>query len=377
MKRILPLLFVLLLAAFACASEPGTLTLVTVTPPSPENSTPAAAPAPENGSNLPVQVGYGYGASFYEVYFTEPFDRASLQEEGGIDSPLVQAIDGARVSVDIAAYSLSLSSIRNALLNAHARGVQVRVVMESDNMDKAAPMALEGAGIPMVGDNREGLMHNKFVIIDRSDVWLGSTNFTTNGVYEDNNNLLRIRSSQVAQNYLVEFEEMFADDFFGADTVAATPYQTLTLDGIPLEVYFSPDDGVAARISALLRGAEESIYFLAYSFTTDDFSEIIRRKAEEGVTVAGVMEDAQIQSNQGTEYYAFVQAGLPVYADGNAGQMHHKVFIIDRRIVITGSYNFSASAERRNDENIVILHDPTLAARYLEEFERVYAEGKR
>ena len=63
--------------------------------------------------------------------------------------------------------------------------------------------------------------------------------------------------------------------------------------------------------------------------------------------------------------------------DGNVGQMHHKVFIIDEQIVITGSYNFSASAERTNDENVVIFFDPQIAAQYMAEFRRVETEAQK
>ena len=55
------------------------------------------------------------------------------------------------------------------------------------------------------------------------------------------------------------------------------------------------------------------------------------------------------------------EAGLDVRLDGNPANMHHKVFIIDGHIVITGSYNFSRSAEERNDENTLIIHDPAIA----------------
>jgi phosphatidylserine/phosphatidylglycerophosphate/cardiolipin synthase-like enzyme len=56
--------------------------------------------------------------------------------------------------------------------------------------------------------------------------------------------------------------------------------------------------------------------------------------------------------------------------------MHHKVMIIDRSIVITGSYNFSNSAEERNDENVVVIHNAEAAAQYLGEFQRVYNQAQ-
>jgi phosphatidylserine/phosphatidylglycerophosphate/cardiolipin synthase-like enzyme len=127
----------------------------------------------------------------------------------------------------------------------------------------------------------------------------------------------------------------------------------------------------------LLRDAQHSIYFLAYSFTANDFGDVLLQKARDGLVVEGVMEEAQAKSNKGTEYDLFAKAGLPVYLDGNAGQMHHKVIIIDGETVITGSYNFTASAERSNDENVVIFHDAHIAAQYLTEFQRVYTVAQR
>ena len=67
-------------------------------------------------------------------------------------------------------------------------------------------------------------MHNKFVIIDRSEVWTGSIELTNNGAYTDNNNMMRITSGEVANDYETEFDEMFVDDKFGPDAGATTPY---------------------------------------------------------------------------------------------------------------------------------------------------------
>jgi phosphatidylserine/phosphatidylglycerophosphate/cardiolipin synthase-like enzyme len=329
-------------------------------------------PAPPMIEEIPVHVGYGYQGSFYEIYFTDPINPASKQESGGVEQAIIASIDSAHLSVDVAIYSLSLREVGNALLRARDRGVAVRVVMESDNRERDVPQALIEGGIPVLGDRREGLMHDKFVIIDRSEVWTGSLNFTGNGAYDDNNNLVHIRSVKVAENYLVEFEEMYTDDLFGPDSLASTPNPSLTVDGLQVETYFSPDDGVAMRLVELLQGAQESIYFMAYSFTSDDIAQAMRDRADAGVTVSGVMDSSQIDSNQGTEFDLFAQSGLDVRRDGTSGLMHHKVIIIDRSIVIFGSYNFTASAEDRNDENLVIFFSPEIAELYLAEFQRVF-----
>jgi len=316
------------------------------------------------------------GGSWFELYFTDPASPLASQETGGPDGPLAEAIDSARLSVDIAIYSLSLNSIRDALSRAHDRGVQVRMVMESDNLDRTDPQILKEAGIPILGDRREGLMHDKFVVIDTSEVWMGSMNFTDSGAYTDNNNLIRIRSVKMAENYTKEFEEMFVDDKFGPDVVAETPNPRVTIDGTPIDVYFAPDDHVQASFVDLLNNAQDSIYFLAFSFTADAIGEAVRSRAADGVTVAGVMEDEQINSNIGTEFDPFMQARLDVVRDGNPGQMHHKVMIIDEGIVIFGSYNFSNSAETRNDENLLVVYNQDIAAQFMAEFERVYAQAQ-
>ena len=201
-------------------------------------------------------------------------------------------------------------------------------------------------------------------------------NLTINGAYRNDNNLVHLRSSRLAGRYLDEFEEMFVADRFGQDSPAGTGDPGLTVEGIPVEVYFSPDDGTAARLVALIQSAQESVHFLAFSFTADDIAESMIDRARTGVTVAGVFEAQQFESNRGTEYGRLRGAGLDVHLDGNPKNMHHKVIILDRQTVITGSYNFSASAERRNDENTIIIHDPEIADLYLEEFSRVMADAQ-
>lgn len=368
MKKIFTLLFMYSTLLTACDST-------IASPP----TSPTIGSGTESSSTLteiPLGAGYGVDGGWFELYFTDPTNPLASQKTGGPDGPLAAAIDSARLTVDVAIYSLSLNSIRDALLRAHDRGVQVRMVMESDNLDRPDPQKLKDAGIPILGDRREGLMHDKFVVIDNSEVWTGSMNFTDSGGYADNNNLMRIRSVKMAENYTKEFNEMFVDDKFGPDIVAETPHPRVTIDGTPIDVYFSPDDNVQASFIDLVNNAKESIYFMAFSFTSDEIGDAVRARAREGVTVSGVMETEQVNSNAGTEFDPFQQAGLDVLRDGNDGQMHHKVMIIDESIVIFGSYNFTNSAETRNDENLLVVYNKKIAAQFVAEFQRVYAQAK-
>jgi phosphatidylserine/phosphatidylglycerophosphate/cardiolipin synthase-like enzyme len=217
-------------------------------------------------------------------------------------------------------------------------------------------------------------MHNKFIVIDKSEVWLGSMNFTDSGTYEDNNNLIRIYSVEMAENFTKEFEEMFVEHAFGEIVFPETPHPMLTIGETNIHVLFSPDDGVINALVPLLDSAEQSIHFLAFSFTSNELGDIVRAKAEAGLTIAGVMDEEQVSSNQGTEFDPFQQAELDVPIDGIDGQMHHKVFIVDEKIVALGSYNFSRSAEERNDENLLIIHDADIAQQFMQEFQRVWEQ---
>src|SRR5688500_17854580 len=358
------LAIVLLLSG--CGNLPQTTPVVEVT----QGATPGTHITP-----IELQSGYGMRGAWYELYFMDTVSPLAPKSTGGIDDPLVEAIDAARLSIDVAAYSLSLNSIRNALLRAHKRGATVRIVMETGNMDHSDPEILLEEGIPIVGDNSDGLMHNKFIVIDKAEVWLGSLNFTDSGTYEDNNNLIRIHSAEMAENFIKEFEEMFVDNRFGENVVAETPNPIITIDETRIDVFFSPDDGVLSALVPLLDSAEQSIRFLAFSFTSNQLGDIVRAKADAGLTIAGVMDKEQSSSNQGTEFDPFQQAELDVVIDGIDGQMHHKLIIVDEKIVAFGSYNFSASAEERNDENLLIIYDTDIAKQFMLEFGRVWEQA--
>ncbi len=311
-------------------------------------------------------------SDWFEVYFTDPDSPQASTLRGGPDAALAEAIHQAKLSVEVAMHSLDLWSVGDALLAAHRRGVAVRVVVESDQLASAEVQDLIENGIPVRDDRKAGLMHNKFTIIDRLEVWSGSMNYTVSSAYRSDNNLIRIRSVDLAQDYLVEFDEMFLDHQFGSNSPANTPFPVVNVNGTQVEVYFSPDDGTIERLIALVQNAQHEILFMAYSFTDDDLATAMIEAVISGINVAGVMDKSQALGNTGGEYVNLLENGIDVRLDGNPHSMHHKVIIIDDQIVITGSYNFSNSAKTRNDENTLVIHSPEIAALYKEEFERVW-----
>jgi len=305
------------------------------------------------------------------AFFSRPqaFDG---EYAGGPDELLARAVDAAQSSVDIAAYDFDLLSVARAVLRAAGRGVPVRIVVDSDNWHTEALDLLRGAGIPVVGDGGDALMHDKFVVIDGREVWAGSMNLTINDAYRNDNNLIRIRSAALAEEFTAEFEEMFAAKRFGVASPSGNGAARVDTDAGPIEVLFAPEDCVAGRIIELIEGAQREIRFLAFSFTSDGIAAAMIARAREGILLSGVVESTQARSNSGAEFENLAGAVDAVFLDANPRNMHHKVILIDGEIVIAGSYNFTASADGKNDEDLLIFRNPELAAAFGGEFRRIY-----
>jgi phosphatidylserine/phosphatidylglycerophosphate/cardiolipin synthase-like enzyme len=174
-------------------------------------------------------------------------------------------------------------------------------------------------------------------------------------------------------------DEMYDDRAFGPDSPNATPREQLSINGIRVENYFGPEKEMSLIISRAVIRAQEEILFMAFSFTDEQIGEAMLGRADAGVAVRGVFET--VGSDTGYSYFPYMaqeemtMENIAVRTDGNPQIMHHKVIIIDRETVIFGSFNFSDNANRRNDENIIIVHDPTFVSYFIEEFDTVWAEA--
>lgn len=140
-----------------------------------------------------------------------------------------------------------------------------------------------------------------------------------------------------------------------------------------LGVYFSPRGGCENAIIEWISRANRSIHILIYSFTLDSISDAIISAYKRGIDVKIVFEQEQI--TQYSEYWKLKEAGVPVRNDTNPYSMHNKVMIVDEEIVITGSYNWSSSAENRNNENMIIIRSREIAEIYEREFEKIWEKS--
>jgi phosphatidylserine/phosphatidylglycerophosphate/cardiolipin synthase-like enzyme len=366
LRRVPPVYIALLLvlaglASTSCGPPATQLAGSPILPP----STTAAAGAQATG--------------WYDLYFTTPAVTAKLTNPtGGIPEKIAASFDTARQTIDLAIYQFDLLPLADALLRAKARGVQIRAVTDSDSFEMDAIRALAQAGVPVVPDERQPIMHDKFAVIDGAIVWTGSMNYTYSDAYRNDNNVIEIRSTQLAQNYTHEFEKMFVSKKFDAHLRVDTPNPLVAIGGARIETYFAPNGKVAAHIEDVLSGAAHSIYFMAFAFTRRDFGQTLLDQAAAGLDVRGVFEGEQLAAGGDTVWKMLTNGGMAedIRKDGNPKNMHNKVFVVDQAIVVTGSYNFSTAAEDLNDENALIIHDPAIAATYYAQWERIWAQGK-
>ena len=314
----------------------------------------------------------------YEVYFTTPVypDRPETRR-GGIDERFVQFVDAATRTLDVAAYEFDLENVAQAMVRAKTRGVAIRMVTDSDTVnavrDEATQKALKivrDAGITIVPDERAAIMHHKFAVRDGQEIWTGSWNLTVGDTYRLNNNAVRMASPELARAFTDEFETMFVQKKFGAGRARGQVNPPFQVGAMRVQILFAPEDGVAQKIAERIGQATSQIRFLAFSFTHDGIGQAVLGRAQGGVSVSGVFEKTGSETRF-SELGTMKQAGLDVYQDGNPYVMHHKVFVLDGKTTIFGSFNFSDGADRDNDENALIVDDPGFAGRYLEEVERM------
>ena len=228
--------------------------------------------------------------------------------------------------------------------------------------------ALNAAGIPIRDDKQAGLMHNKFMIVDNATVWTGSLNLTTSSVYHHNNNSVMIKSPQLAANFNAEFSRLFDQGMFMPNP-HPVPNPVVNVSGIQIQTYFSPGGGAMDAMHAELSRATKSIRFMAFSMTDKEVTNIVLQKKAAGVKVEGVFDTCLIP--QYSIYWDLKKAGVLVLGDGNQALMHHKVMIVDDETVITGSFNFSKSAQNKNQENMLIIKSPLIAKQYIDEYLRI------
>lgn len=321
-------------------------------------------------NNKPVSVFFN---NAYKGLVSEN-QQIAKKDPNNPDKMLVKLIESAKEKIDLAVYDIQNIDISKSIVKAKKRGVKIRVVTDTDNLNendqiRPAIKELKDAGIEIKDDKRSPFMHNKFFVVDGKIVWTGSLNLTTNSLYDHNNNSVMINSENLAANFTAEFDRYFEKGLF-AKNPHEIPYPQVTLPGeITVQTFFSPEGGTKSAILKEIKSAQKSIRFMAFAYTDKDCANLMIEKYKQKVAVEGVFDSCQIGTY--SVFNTLKSSKIPVYRDGNQALMHHKTIIMDDKTVITGSFNFSVSAEKENNENTLIINSQEIANIYTNEYQRI------
>lgn len=140
---------------------------------------------------------------------------------------------------------------------------------------------------------------------------------------------------------------------------------------------FSPSPEAVKLIQRTISKAEHSIDVAAYSFTSYKIADALIDAHQRGVDVRVLLD-----KGQGKRHYRAIEdmqaAGIPIRINRHYAIMHDKYIIIDGKTLETGSFNYTANAEKRNAENVIVIkNNKTLAAAYFQNWENLWDEGEK
>jgi len=315
--------------------------------------------------------------------------------QADIEAIIEAAVRASTVSVEAAVYGFTLPRVAAALIDAKERGVKVRVLVNESHMytsrrseelqlllDKGVELrALRGVG-------RFGIMHNKIGIFDGGLVMAGSFNWAVTANDANSENAVFSREAGMTAGYRKYFEWMWN---FGrpiadgpGDPVAsygpppADPARPVQFNGMLLPGYsFSPGGDTEKNIIGALDFARESADIAVFSFYSLDIAKAALNAHRRGVKVRVLVD--RVQASQSDVGAMLLGAGVPFrWSQGFAGKgvMHNKYAVLDGKLLMTGSFNWSDNAQDNNFENMFYSAAPAYAEPYLAQFERLFAGGE-
>ncbi|MEM7553945.1 MAG: DUF655 domain-containing protein [Cyanobacteria bacterium P01_A01_bin.84] len=286
-----------------------------------------------------------------------------------------------------------------------------------------ALVILQDAKIPVIDDTADGskgsgLMHHKFLLVDNRIVIVSSANFTRSGIHGDTNkieslgnanNLLKIDSPKLASLFQEEFNLMWGDGVgkkldskFGLKKLFRKA-QKITLGKNKITLKFSPVSPTLpwlktsnGLIGKTLADGEKAIDLALFVFSEQRLANILEkrhlnkikiraliekdfayRSYSEGLDMMGVALSQKCKYEPDNQPWSkpINTVGVPILSEGDL--LHHKFSVIDGKEVITGSHNWSDAANYKNDETLLIIENPVVAAHYIREFERLYKNSSR
>ncbi len=139
------------------------------------------------------------------------------------------------------------------------------------------------------------------------------------------------------------------------------------------ETYFSPGEGPRRRIISLIRGARESVDCCVFTITDNDIVDALLETHRRGIAVRVISDDLKSE-DRGSDIVRLVRAGIDVKLDDSPAHMHHKFALFDGKVLLNGSYNWTRSAAKKNEENILVTDDSTFVEAFTQMFESLWSQ---
>ncbi|AKI96973.1 phospholipase D-like domain-containing protein [Kosmotoga pacifica] len=273
-----------------------------------------------------------------------PSERFSLTET------IIEFLDTAESTVLFVSYSFDEPLVMEKLNKLSKEGLHVEGIVDDSSVFRTLAL---NPSFKLLCDSSPALIHSKFMVIDDRIGIISTGNFTTSGLDEDSNIILYFESEDIALG-LMEFYRAIKKG------VKAEGFQYSNFS-----FYLTPIEGVNELILKKLSDAKESIYFMCYAFTDPRFLAVLKYKASYGVKVKGVVDDWNMSSSPIYEYFS---TGIGFRMNMEKWLLHDKTVIVDEKIVITGSANFTRSAWNRNRELVVIIESKEIANQFMKHF---------
>lgn len=351
-------------------------------------------------SDVIVMMTKSQSSGDIKAYFNSPVDHSVSSSSANnavflnnaFDDTIKAYLDRAQETIEMTMYNIDNDNgLISAINDAYARGVNVRIVGDKDinatrwnsiNVGNNKVKSPDGS-TPSGGFYT--LMHNKFIIIDaesndpnRSVVITGSTNFTSDQLLEDPNNLIIFQDQSLARGYKIEFEEMYGGTF-GTEKSEPTP-RFFEVGDSKVELFFSPKSGMEDFVIDNIYQTAYDFHFGVFSYTRWSVSNAIEDVLNTTSRFAsGILEQVNTTQSEYTTLSGVMNNTL--FVANQPTLFHHKYMILDPNCALadprvwTGSANFSNNGFNNSDENAVLVHNADIANQYYQEYLQRYKDN--
>jgi len=283
-----------------------------------------------------------------------------------VEDEVLCALDTAEREVVIAQYNIRSERVLSKLIELRRRGVSVRAAVDAANAAEEWNVGddrLERAGVDLVRYRPVGgaLMHLKVAVIDSSLALTGSFKWNETAANANDENMIAFRDPELVARYRNQVLELLGDRARTVDAPRATSFA---------ELHFAPERPVDTPVVRAIDAATTSVDVAMFTFTMRTISDALVRAAGRGVRVRLITEDKQAGLSTADDRVAAAGATVIRAANrlGEHSAMHQKYAVIDGKRVITGATNWTFAGTRSNEEDLLILEHPALAASYARNF---------